>query len=305
MNSVEIPSQRNWLGLFLKVVVTGGLGWFVLTQVNWQDFVQTLLTANIAFLALAFMVLVLQPLLLAFRWKLTLKLFEKEIPYRKLLLFTFESLFFNQTLPSSVGGDVAKVIRLHGAGVDATLSTSSVILDRIFGLGTLVLIAVVTVPIALTEVQKLNELTVEVPFSIIQIFTVLAVIFFAVALFALQSRFRQILKSFLLPFLAALRSFFRQWRETALPILVFSVVSHGFSILAIVCICLAFEFDGSVTSFAFLLPIVLVSMALPISIAGWGVREGTMVVLMALIGMSAETAIAISLLFGKIGRAHV
>ena len=39
---------------------------------------------------------------------------------------------------------------------------------------------------------------------------------------------------------------------------------------------------------------------IPISIAGWGVREGVMVVLLGLIGISSESALALSILYGII-----
>ncbi|MGH6954858.1 MAG: lysylphosphatidylglycerol synthase domain-containing protein, partial [Alphaproteobacteria bacterium] len=47
-----------------------------------------------------------------------------------------------------------------------------------------------------------------------------------------------------------------------------------------------------------LVPPVLLLMTLPISIAGWGVREGSMVVAFGLIGVEATDALALSLLFG-------
>lgn len=39
---------------------------------------------------------------------------------------------------------------------------------------------------------------------------------------------------------------------------------------------------------------------IPISIAGWGVREGAMVVGLGLVGVSSSTALSVSLLFGGV-----
>ena len=49
-----------------------------------------------------------------------------------------------------------------------------------------------------------------------------------------------------------------------------------------------------------LFPIVIFFMLVPISIAGWGVREGAMVILLGLVGISSESALALSLLYGII-----
>ena len=47
-----------------------------------------------------------------------------------------------------------------------------------------------------------------------------------------------------------------------------------------------------------LVPPVLLVTTLPISIAGWGVREGAMVGAMALIGVPQEGALVLSLILG-------
>jgi uncharacterized membrane protein YbhN (UPF0104 family) len=49
-----------------------------------------------------------------------------------------------------------------------------------------------------------------------------------------------------------------------------------------------------------LVPFPLLLSLLPISVGGWGVREGAMVVAFALVGVSTETTLAVSVLFGLI-----
>jgi len=45
----------------------------------------------------------------------------------------------------------------------------------------------------------------------------------------------------------------------------------------------------------------LLILTIPISIGGWGVREGAMVTAFALVGVPGEGALVLSLLFGVIG----
>ena len=49
------------------------------------------------------------------------------------------------------------------------------------------------------------------------------------------------------------------------------------------------------------MPPVLLVMTLPISIAGWGVREQAMVSAFALINVPGEGALALSIMFGLLG----
>jgi len=50
-----------------------------------------------------------------------------------------------------------------------------------------------------------------------------------------------------------------------------------------------------------LVPPVILVTTLPISIAGWGVREGAMVTAFGLVGVPAEGALVLSLMFGLWG----
>ena len=52
------------------------------------------------------------------------------------------------------------------------------------------------------------------------------------------------------------------------------------------------------TALAIMLPLILLVSMAPISIAGWGVREGAMIVALALVGVSDGDALALSVLFG-------
>jgi uncharacterized membrane protein YbhN (UPF0104 family) len=47
-----------------------------------------------------------------------------------------------------------------------------------------------------------------------------------------------------------------------------------------------------------IVPVVTLLMVLPISIAGWGIREGAMIIGLGFIGVESENAFALSLLFG-------
>jgi len=47
-----------------------------------------------------------------------------------------------------------------------------------------------------------------------------------------------------------------------------------------------------------LVPLTLVAMLLPISVGGWGLREGAAAVLWPIAGFSAEAGVAASIAFG-------
>jgi len=52
------------------------------------------------------------------------------------------------------------------------------------------------------------------------------------------------------------------------------------------------------SGFLLIIPLVTLMMVVPISIAGWGVREGVMVVGFGYLGVAPEAALALSILYG-------
>jgi hypothetical protein len=49
------------------------------------------------------------------------------------------------------------------------------------------------------------------------------------------------------------------------------------------------------------IPVVTVITLVPVSVGGWGVREGALVALLGLVGVPSHTALAFSVLFGVAG----
>ena len=52
------------------------------------------------------------------------------------------------------------------------------------------------------------------------------------------------------------------------------------------------------TGVVIVMPLVTLIMVIPISIAGWGIREGAMVVGLGYLGVIPESALALSVLYG-------
>lgn len=76
---------------------------------------------------------------------------------------------------------------------------------------------------------------------------------------------------------------------------IFSYVITSFMVYFLACgMLIELEFKHSLL----LMPLIILITILPISIAGWGVREGAMIMLLGLVGMPSEQALALSILVG-------
>jgi glycosyltransferase 2 family protein len=83
-----------------------------------------------------------------------------------------------------------------------------------------------------------------------------------------------------------------------LPAVLLSVASFvGFAVI-VDCLARAMQLDITLLDCILLVPPVILVTVVPISIAGWGVREGAMVVAFGFVNVPASAAFAVSVLFG-------
>ena len=75
------------------------------------------------------------------RWHRLLHAQHIEIPLKRLLESTWVSLFFNNFLPSNIGGDVIRIADTAPAAGSKTLATTVILVDRVLGLVALLIVA--------------------------------------------------------------------------------------------------------------------------------------------------------------------
>ena len=89
-------------------------------------------------------------------------------------------------------------------------------------------------------------------------------------------------------------------KSSFLQLLVVSVGGHLLACLAVWLTARAFDIDMPVLGTSMVTPMILLVASLPISISGWGVREGGMIVGLGMLGVSSADAALVSVVFGLI-----
>jgi uncharacterized protein (TIRG00374 family) len=79
-----------------------------------------------------------------------------------------------------------------------------------------------------------------------------------------------------------------------------SVLIHLFSIISVYLISISLHMHLSLWVFLVIFPPVILFTLVPISLAGWGVREGAMIGFLTMIGAEKEIVLSLSLLYGII-----
>ena len=83
-----------------------------------------------------------------------------------------------------------------------------------------------------------------------------------------------------------------------LSILLSSLLASILLISGLQVLMIAFDIPMTWGQGAVILPVVMLLTSLPISFAGWGLREGAMIIALGVYGVPQETALALSLVYG-------
>ncbi len=229
----------------------------------------------------------------AVRWRWVLGVLGRAIGLGGALRIVAIGLFFNQVLPSSVGGDAVRMWLAHRAGIEPRTAVTSVVIDRVLGLSVVFLMTAAMLAWLLPLVPRAELRAAFVLVSLGGLVGIAALCFL--------DRFARLLPRWtLVLWVEALAG---GWREMltsriGLSAIAVSIAMQANFAFAVFVLGSSLDLGISLFDCLILVPPVVLMMALPISIAGWGVREGAMVVMFGFIGVSGHDALALSVLVG-------
>jgi len=229
-----------------------------------------------------------QILLLAFRWRFTAARFGLDLSFGTALREYYLATFLNQVLPGGVMGDASRALRHRHAGSEVHIGPAvrAVIMERASGqvvMGVVAVLSLASLPLAFSAAPP----TIALAVCGVGVAVLAALLVFGrgpragrlaalrrdvhVALFARDAVYVQLLSSTLLV-------------GTYLATYVVAARAIGVS-----------------TPLWTLLPLVapvLLSMLIPATVAGWGVREATAAALWGAVGLTVVDGVAISAAYG-------
>jgi uncharacterized membrane protein YbhN (UPF0104 family) len=289
--------MRRLLILLARILVSLALLYLALRGINFAAIQSRLIEINLGWIGLAVLVTVVQIFLGALRWREISELCHAPLTDLQAFRYNMIGAFFNQTLPSSIGGDAVRLWLVNRSGAGWRAATYSILTDRAIGLIALALIIVASLPWSYGMIANSNGRLA------------LVVVDFA----ALAGGLGFLLLGHL-PW-----KWLRTWWPTkhvhACSVIANKVIfdprsgpkiaalSLSVHVLAVVIAWCAVRSISAPADFeqVFMLipPIMLITM-MPISIAGWGVREATMMVAFGYAGLAQTDGTVVSILFGAV-----
>lgn len=135
-------SARNLLIFLAKLIVSALLVAYVLSSLKWTEIQDILLNPRWGWLLGAMAVYAASVFGGALQWSWILKAAGIEAPRREIRRLYFIGLFFNNFLPANIGGDAYKIVDLGRKENRAMGVFCSTLLDRLIGLTALTTLAV-------------------------------------------------------------------------------------------------------------------------------------------------------------------
>ncbi|MEQ8354225.1 MAG: lysylphosphatidylglycerol synthase transmembrane domain-containing protein [Kiloniellaceae bacterium] len=292
---------RLWV-LLLKLLISLGLLVLVGRAVDLQAVGGLLLALPLWAGLAAVLCLAGVSLVSALRWWLVMRSLGAALPLGRITALMFVGNFFTQVLPTSVGGDAVRIWLVTRRGVAFNQAFNGVILERATGL-------IVVVFMVAGGVFWLGGLVDQAAIRL-ALLAALPLLLGALTLLCLLDRLPAslALSAAALPLAGAALNLLAVMAGDArrvllaqplsLYLLLLSLAAQVFAVLAVLALAQGLGLSLSLVEALAVVPAVILITFVPLSFAGWGIREGAAVVMFGFVGVAADQAVAVSVLFG-------
>jgi hypothetical protein len=288
--------MKKRLALLLKLAISTGIVALILTRVDLAAMAKTAGSISLVTVAAAMALSLLQNAICAYRWIWIMRIIDRGMDFWPALQASYVAMCLGQCLPSFVGGDAYRIYWLYQQGHAVAPAVRGVLLDRVSAFLGLILMLAVGIPWVLVRFHD--------PGALMAVWSVLlsgiggtVVLFSGDLLPGSWRRFRPLAE--LATLSATARCVFLSG-ATGLRVTGVSVVLHSLSALAMFMFAMDMDLPLFLRDCLVLIPMLMLISALPISIAGWGVREGVMVAALSPLGVPTEKALILSILLGLV-----
>ncbi|WP_215882863.1 lysylphosphatidylglycerol synthase transmembrane domain-containing protein [Acidithiobacillus sulfurivorans] len=281
--------------LLLQIVFTIGVLFWLLHNTNWQSLSQRFAEIRPWWFVAAMASYALNLSVSVIRWRIILLAMERTAPILWLLRLNWVGAYFNQVLPGAVSGDVIRAWYTRHQTGSMPLALAAVFGDRFMGMGALIVIAAVAFALGGARVGLLPQMGWTIGILLFAYVLIIILILSPLLNFLekisgkLGDKLHDIrlgMSALLCHRLALSGTIVLSFAIQCISVLTFWLLAHALG-----------EAPDAVALWV-VWPVISLFLALPISFAGWGLREGLMVFYLGYLHMGHDQALALSLLLG-------
>lgn len=287
--------KKNKLIFLIKIVVSVSLLTFILIKVEWNKVFENLSHANLILLFAAILLNIFERFELTYKWNLLIKVRGIVVEFRRLFWINSIGSFLGLFLPSSVGTDVVRGYYLVKNNSEKSVSISSVFVDRVLGMFSLIIVGTVAVFFAGDLIAAYN-----LKFYLLALLIAVTILFYLFqrneSVKLLDRIFQKVKhKKFIEQGIKLHSSIleYKKYPKTLIISFIITLLVQVTRVLTYYFVALCFGIQISIVYFFLFIPIIMIVIMLPISIGGLGLREGTFIAFFTLVGMTMDDAATI------------
>ncbi|CAN5480862.1 lysylphosphatidylglycerol synthase transmembrane domain-containing protein [soil metagenome] len=282
----------------LKIAVSAALLAVLFSRADTSSMLEQFRQMNLAWTAAALAMYGAMLIVSAWRWRLLLRIQEVSVGFGRLTQSFLVATFFNNFLPSNIGGDVVRVADTASYARSKTLATTVVLLDRVLGLVALLAVAAAASALAfyagvhLRGMQYVWGALTAIVIGLVFVLRHPARIGRATGRFAagraagVHRRFQSLLD--------AMARFGGQPRRLW-SAFVGAIAVQLLLVLFYICAAHSLAVPLPLLAASVIVPVSLAVQMVPVSINGFGVREAVFAFFFASLGLDVSSALTLSL----------
>jgi hypothetical protein len=280
----------------IKAIVSISLLTIIIVNINWDEVMKNFSSANYLFICAAVLLNIIERVELTYKWNLLIWARGVDISFIRLFLINSIGGFWGLFLPSSLGTDVVRGYYLVKNNSEKSVSVSSVFVDRILGMLSLLLLAVISIFFAGDLLSGLN-----IDIYILALFIIVVFLLYLfqrdnTAVF-LEKTFKRVKNNKLFENIVKLNNSILKYKKYPKALFFSFLITMLVQVTRVMTyyfIASAFNISVPIIYFFLFVPIIMLIIMIPVSIGGLGVREGTFIAFFTLVGMSINDAVVIS-----------
>jgi uncharacterized protein (TIRG00374 family) len=289
-----MPNVKTILWRYgLPIILIGAM----LSHLNLADLLAQLKQFDGIYWAGTVLCIFAQTMLNTWRWQLLMNLQSHRLHFDESVRINFLSQAANYLFISSISGVVVRVAMVLRHGISLGRAIGANVVDRILAIITLVFLVVLSIPFLLGLTNTDFVLPIVVALMLIAAIAVVALgMVWVTGMQRLRIPFQRKIRAVL----AYGRHLLRQPKIVAVN-LALSMFGQLLFFIGSISMAKALGIDVSYTALLTLLPIISLVASLPLTVGGWGVREGAFIYALSLIGVGMEQAFMLSVQVGLAG----
>lgn len=291
--SAAVPKRGGRGRTLLRVAVSAALIAWILRGTDLREVLAIFRTADVRYILTAICLIPIGYLSSVSRWQILLRAQGGDASFGFLTRSLMTGVFFNNLLPSTIGGDAIRAWDTARSGVSRGTALTIIVVDRFVGLLALLLFAA----IGLVGATRLNEEAPQLAFWVVGVGAVMIVA--AALLFLPSSRGPELLARLgirlgtRLPGKVAAALFAFQGKGRALAGAFFwSLCLQAIVVLNAWVTARALRIELGLAPFFLMIPLAVFVTMIPVSINGIGVRENLFVFFFAALGVAEASGLA-------------